>query len=93
MTIQEKQKIEVQIVSNFIVKEKRLRFNEILKSRIIGAGFGELAHILRCLDLRFFIKIPSMSTEKEIQFVIAEEGGNIVFHESEAQGERYFGWR
>ena len=51
------------VIKNFVVKHKRARYLAMTEkpNKSGGYGFGELAHFVRNLDLRFCKKIPSGS--------------------------------
>ena len=67
-----KEELEIEAIRRFLMKGRRERVLELLKTRDIGEGFGILAHFSRYLDLRFFTKIPSMTSDKEIRFILDE---------------------
>jgi hypothetical protein len=53
--------IVVQVIRNFVVKHRRDRYCALTEkpNKYGGYGFGELAHFLDNLDLRFCKKIPA----------------------------------
>ncbi len=67
-----KKEIELEVVKRFVLKDRKPRVLALMNDRTIGEGFGYLAHFTRYLDLRYFKKVPSMSKDLEIEFVLNE---------------------
>lgn len=67
-----KKELELEAIKRFVSKERRARVLALMADRNIGESFGYLAHFVRYLDLRYFKKVPSMSKELEIEFVLTE---------------------
>ncbi|WP_430403194.1 hypothetical protein [Fluviicola sp.] len=67
-----KKDLEIEAIKRFVLKDRRPHVLALIADRNIGEGFGYLAHFTRYLDLRYFKKVPSMSTDSEIEFVLNE---------------------
>ena len=66
--------LEAAAIKNFVLKHRRERYLQLLQTRKVGAGFGELDHFTRNftrnLDLRFCFKIPSGPLDREITYIL-----------------------
>lgn len=67
-----KKDLEIEAVKRFVSKERRPRVLALLVGRNLGEGFGHLAHFSGYLDLRYFKKVPSMSKDLEMNFILNE---------------------
>lgn len=67
-----KKELEIEAIKRFVIKERRPRILALIADRNVGEGFGYLAHFVRYLDLRYFKKVPSMSSNREIDFILNE---------------------
>lgn len=67
-------KIVANLIRNFIIKPRQARYLSMVAKpgKHGGYGFGELAHFTSNLDLQFCRRIPSLSYQTEIDYIVNE---------------------